>query len=113
MPTEQIGPDQAVTKEQFHSILRKWLTETDDTLVGPTTVRGRTPWIHVRDGSRLFFLNADTGRVAVMGYLELVDLHGEDLDWEIVPSQSGRLTAVAYGPERVRHTPFYLYFHSN
>jgi hypothetical protein len=113
MPIERVGRDQAISKGQFHSRLRDWLDSTSDAVVGPEGVHGRTSWIHVRDGSTMFVFHADTPREAVTFYLHLVELHGDDLAWEIAPSQRGNMTAVVYGPENVRHKPFYLYVDAN
>jgi hypothetical protein len=53
--------------------------------------------------------HADVRRDAVEGYLRLVDLYGDDLEWTVVENQRGRPNAVAYGPRQERVTPFYLY----
>lgn len=112
MAMHQIRTKDAVTKSRFHSMLRQWIEDTNDETIGPEGIRGQTPWIHVRDGSTLFFLNADTRRKAVETYLQFVALHGDNIAWTIVPSQRGNMTAVAYGPEVIRHKPFYLYTHA-
>lgn len=100
----------AVSKSAFHEQLRDWIESTRDAIVGSEEVDGRTAWVHVRDGLRMFVLHADTRRASVERYLELVALHGDDLEWTVVPSQRGKMTAVGYGPDKVRHKPFYLYF---
>jgi len=73
-------------------------------------VPGVTDWIFVRVDSNLFALHADTKRKSVEAYLKLVDELGEDLLWQPTVSKRGKETAVVFGPEKVRHTPFYLYF---
>jgi hypothetical protein len=113
MPIERVRRDQALSKDQFHWRLRDWLDRTNDAVVGPEDVDGRTSWIHVRDGSTMFVLHADTPREAIAFYLHLVELHGDAITWEIAPSQRGKMTAVVYGPEKVRHKPFYLYVGAN
>ena len=109
MPMEQVRRDSAITKAVFHQRLRDWLENSEDAVVGPEGVDGRTNWVFVRDGVNVFSLHADTRRSAVDEYLQMVTLHGDDLRWEIVTSQRGNETAVAYGPEPVRHISFYLY----
>ena len=109
MPMEQIRRNQAVTKHDFHLLLRQWIADTDDAIVGSETVQGRTSWVHVRDGTTMFSLHADATREAVTFYLQLVKRYGEDLAWNVTISQRGKMTAVVYGPQRVRHKPFYLY----
>lgn len=109
MPMEQIRRNQALTKAQFHRRLRDWFQTTNDAVVGSEEVRGRTPWVYVRDGTEMFALNADTSRDAVGRYLQMVIMYGDNLQWEVAQSQRGNMTAVTYGPHHVRLTPFYLY----
>jgi len=109
MSMEQVERDQALGKREFHSRLRRWISETDDATIGPEHVDGRTNWLFVRDGDALFGLHADTRREAVERYLKLVAVHGENLVWKIVPSQRKKMTAVAYGPLAIRTKSFYLY----
>jgi hypothetical protein len=78
-------------------------------MVGSDDIDGRTRWIFIRDETDLFVLHADTPREAVEWYLGQVAAHGDNLRWEIAPSQRGKMTAVAFGPDRLRNTAFYLY----
>lgn len=109
MPLAEVPRDRAVTKRQFHAALRAWLTSTKDARIGPDDMRGQTAWVHVRDGSAMFALNADAKRESVADYLLFVDAHGDEIAWDIAPSQRGNMTAVVYGPDKVRLTSFYLY----
>jgi hypothetical protein len=109
MPLERVGRDQPLSKPEFHNRLRAWVQSGREAEVGPQGIDGRTNWVFVRDGDTLYALHADTSRSAVERYLEFVVQYGDDLNWEIVPSQRGKTTAVAYGPKPCRHTPFYLY----
>ena len=109
---ERVRRNESLSKEQFHDSLRQWLASPAEGQIGQQAGQGRTPWVHVRDGSRIFALNADTSRKAVAHYLSLVDLHGDDLEWQIAPTQRGNMTAVVYGPAAERHKPFYLYARS-
>jgi hypothetical protein len=109
MPMPRTDRGHALPRVVFHAQLREWLATTSEAIVGSEHVDGRTVWVHVRDGHQSFGLHADTRRAAVERYLQLVSLHGDDLEWTVVPSQRGNMTAVAYGPERLRHKAFYLY----
>jgi hypothetical protein len=109
MPLAQVRRREAVTKSEFHRRLRTWRDTTDDTQIGPVGGRGQTPWVHVRDGSGLFALNADTKRQGVEDYLQLVKLFGDDLQWKVVASRAGKMTALEYGPEGRSIRYFYLY----
>jgi hypothetical protein len=109
MPMERIRRSQALSKFEFHKRLRDWLDDTDDAFIGPESIDGRTGWIHVHDGSNVFVLHADTGRDAVRQYLQTVAVHRNDLGWEITQSQRGNMTAVVYGPKKIRYKSFYFY----
>jgi hypothetical protein len=109
MPMEKIGRDHALSKSEFHERLVDWFKSTDDLCVGAESDYARTGWVHVRHGLTTFVLNADTKREAVYEYLQLVDCYGNDLSWEVVESERGKMTAVAYGPENYRIKSFYLY----
>lgn len=120
MALTQVTKYQALSKSQFHAQLREWIKltiddEVADPTIGPAELigqhLGRTPWLFVRDGDGgMFCLHADARRSTVVRYLELVDEHGDDLLWTVVPSQRGSMTAVAFGPEATRLKPaFYLY----
>ncbi len=109
MPMDQVRRDQALSKSQFHQRLRSWLDDSDDDVVGPDGVDGRTGWVYVRDGSDIFVLHADTQRDAVRSYIQSVSQYGDDLQWNIAKSQRGKMTAVVYGPDKLRQKSFYLY----
>ena len=109
MPLDPIPASIALDKSQFHKQLRRWLSETDEDVVGPDGY-GQRGLIHVRSGRSLFKLNADTTRSGVKAYLELVDRVGDNLNWEVTTSQRGNMTAVIYGREGVRIPGFFLYF---
>jgi hypothetical protein len=106
---ERVRRDQALNKHEFHERLRNWFNTTDDFVIGPGEVIGPTPWVYVRQGSGIYQLHADTPREAVGHYLQEVGSHGDDLQWEIVESQRGKMTALVYGPQKIRLTSFYLY----
>jgi hypothetical protein len=109
MPMERVRTAEAISKPEFHTRLRAWVHNTEDSAVGPPDVPGVTPWVYVTDGRARYEFHADVQRDAVEGYLRLVDLHGDDLEWTVVENQRGRPNAVAYGPRQERVTPFYLY----
>jgi hypothetical protein len=109
MPAERIKRGDAISKKRFHALLQRWIETTDEEVVGPEDIDERTSWVHVREGGVVFGLHADTSRKAVRSYLQLVRFQDDDLAWEIVASQKGKMTALVYGPDRVRIKPFYLY----
>lgn len=106
---EQVRKRQALTKMEFHQRLRQWFQGTGEQIVGADWVDGRTHWIYVRDATNFFALHSDTSRGAVEWYLHAVAKDGDDLQWEVAPSQRGKMTAVVFGPKRLRNPSFYLY----
>jgi hypothetical protein len=109
MPMQRVHWDQALTKAEFHARLRAWLRDDEARIDGGRDGDGRAPWVHVRDGHALYKLHADTKRQGVADYLALVRQHGDDLAWTVVASQSGKPSAVAYGPTAQKVRRFYLY----
>lgn len=109
MPLQRVRRKEALTKAAFHARLRVWLSGTGDEQVGDPDVQGRTAWVYVRDGDRLFRLHADAKREAVRAYLALVDALGDGLAWLVVPNARGARNAVAHGPELERLRGFYFY----
>jgi hypothetical protein len=99
----------AIRKEVFHRRLREWYESTPEDIIGTASRFKGEPWIFIRDGSRMFNFHADTARDAVAEYLRLLDQFGDSIDWSPAMSERGKMTAVAYGREQVRHTSFYLY----
>jgi len=83
MPMERVDRDQALSNSEFHRRLREWLENTNEAMIGPEDVPGATSWIHVREGSAVFALNANTKRYAIEGYLQKVSVHGDDLVWTV------------------------------
>ena len=111
MPIDQFKKKDAISKTKFHTLLRAWLDDSDEAVVAPDKL-GPTAVIHVYDDDRFFILHADTSRRAVTWYLhEAVGRYGDAIEWTVVPNNRGRMTAVAYGPEQLRNTAFYLYLH--
>ena len=109
MPMMRVARHEPISKPEFHRRLKRWLESTNEVMIGPDGVDERTCWVYVRDGSQVFGLHVDTKRDAVAQYLELVRMHGDSLQWEVVESRRQRMTAVAYGPAGLRDTSFYLY----
>jgi hypothetical protein len=98
----------AVTKEEFHALLRAWIRDTDDETVGPPDVPAWAGWVHVRDGPGRFALHADAPRWAVERYLGLLDRHEEELAWVLVEVEQNARPVVVFGPDRERVDAFSL-----
>jgi hypothetical protein len=111
MPLERVGRSEALSKSEFHQRIRDWLDNTDHKVIGPEGIKyHRTGWVHVRDGSNILVLNADTPRDAVDRYLQMVNRFGNDWQWNRAESQRGKMTAVEYGPDKLRCKSFYFYY---
>jgi len=109
VPMQRVRTAEAITKPEFHSRLRAWLRDTDEATIGPPDVPGVSPWVYIHDGGTRYEFHADVKREPVERYLQLVDRYGDELAWTIVANQRGKENAVAYGPDKERFTPFYLY----
>jgi hypothetical protein len=108
---DKVSRREPLTKSEFHHRLREWLDKTDENTVGPLGIDyPRTGWVHIRDGSNVLVLNADTPRDAVREYLQMVTRVGDDLLWNRAESQRGKMTAVEYGPDGLRCKSFNLYY---
>jgi hypothetical protein len=107
MPMQRVPSAHAISRREFHALLRAWLRDTTDTAIGPPDVPGWTRWVHVWASPTLFALLAETPRAATESYLRLVDRHGDDLSWAVVEVEDGG-TAVAFGPDGERVPGFSL-----
>jgi hypothetical protein len=106
---QRLGRHEWISKAEFHERLIRWWKDADDALVGDPVTHRRTAWLWVRDGHRLFRLNADTTREGVQEYLELLRSERGRIDWTIVESAAGKMTKTAFGPEQRVIRGFHLY----
>jgi hypothetical protein len=109
MPMARVGRGEWITKQEFHSRLARWHRGSAEPLVGDPDADRRTAWIWVRDGHRLARLFSDTTRDAVGEYLSLVRSLPRGVDWHIVPSATGQMTKIVFGPGRTAIDGFHLY----
>lgn len=105
----RVGRANWITKVEFHARLARWYRETEEPVIGDPAADRRTAWIWVRDGHRLARLFSDTTREAVGNYLALAASLPAGVEWHVVPSSTGRLTKVVFGPDRVSVEGFHLY----
>jgi hypothetical protein len=96
-------------RRDFVGLLRWWLEQTDEKTIGEVEPFPGRPWVLVEAGSTRCHLNADTARVGVRRFLELVRQHGDDLEWRVVANQRGKVNRVALGPDAELVEKFYLY----
>jgi hypothetical protein len=100
---------QAVDHREFDRLVREWIAEDATGMSGPSGVPGVTHGVHVRRDDRIFVLHADARTEAAAAYLKLVERYGDEITWNVVPSDKGKLSAVAFGPECVRVESMYFY----
>lgn len=109
MPISKTDRNHPITRQAFHNLLKDWHSSSIEERIGDPDVRGQTAWIWVSDGAAAYYLNADTKRVAVKEYLDLISRYGNDFEWYIVLNSRGRLNKVAFGSDKRIIKGFYLY----
>jgi hypothetical protein len=98
------------SKQEFTTLLRRWYECTSEDVIGPSASQGRTPWLWLQVGDVECHLNADTKRLGVQRYLELVERHSPGMAWHIRLNQNGiNINKVCFGPGIERIRGFYLY----
>jgi hypothetical protein len=107
---EQVRREHALSLNAFNAVLARFGNWADaDAMIGGSPKAGNQPWLWVdRDGTR-YYLNADTKGDGVAAYLALLARHGPALTWSIVANNRGKMNKVAFGPDRVKISGFYLY----
>lgn len=97
-------------KREFAQVLRDWLDSDRETVIGEPGSFGGKPLIRITVDGHKFHLNGDSRDEGVHAYLRRVDEHGsDDLPWQVIANQKGKVNAVAFGqpPEKIPY--FYLY----
>jgi hypothetical protein len=98
------------SKEEFTIRLRGWYENTTEDIIGGAAPQGRAPWLWVQIGEVECHLNADTKRLGVRRYLELVERYGSTMLWPVRFNQSGiNINKVCFGPGAERIRGFYLF----
>jgi hypothetical protein len=99
-----------VSKEEFTIRLRRWYENTTEDVIGGNAPQGRTPWLWIQIGDVECHLNADTKRLGVQRYLEMVERYGSVMEWSVRVHQNGiNINKVCFGPRAERIRGFYLY----
>jgi len=104
----QVTKADAISILEFNQLLANWYYNSDATDIKISSEEvGVTPWIHIKDGGRIFNLNSDTKRTAVNKYLNGFCYK----DWVIVENRNGKKNKVAFGEQKKNETiiGFYLY----
>ncbi|HXG85140.1 MAG TPA: hypothetical protein VNI84_14060 [Pyrinomonadaceae bacterium] len=109
MPIRRVESKSPINKQSFHNLLKDWFENSTEERIGDPNVRGQLAWIWVSDEAKKYHLNADTKRVAVKEYLELVKQLGNDIEWQIVLNNRGKLNKVAFGSNKQSIKGFYFY----
>jgi hypothetical protein len=109
MPMDRLARGDWIGKAEFNDRLARWFRETGEPVIGDPAAHRRTAWLWIRDGHLLAKLHADTTREAVAEYLELLRANPSPLAWTVVPSATGQMTKIAFGPEHAVIRNFHLY----
>jgi hypothetical protein len=110
MPMDKVPRSNPISKRDFHSRLRTWLSTGDDRISGKDKAVCGWPWIHVQDSGSIYNLQGDSKRDGVQAYLGRVADQGDDIPWFPVPNQqNGSPNAIAFDPDRGQIPGFYLF----
>lgn len=94
----QIEKGHVVTsKTELAALLRSWFRSTNEPTLGDVGKYGGSAWLYIELPSVTAVLNADTKRSAVEAYLRAVNELGEELPWQVIANQSGKVNKVVYG----------------
>jgi hypothetical protein len=110
---EQNTRESAVRREEFHEILRTWLDDSLDDVIGDPDNHAGQAWLWVRHGGDHFYLDGASNRAGVRSYVRLVEKAGGDPEWTIHRAEAGSRDRIAIGRDRTfiegfdfyRHTP--------
>lgn len=108
MPIEPVEPNNVIDRHEFHRRLLRWLAlDPAEQMIGH--------WISpIADGENTYYLNSDSTREGVTGYLTLVLRDGIGLEWQIpdmqIPdTQNAKGIRVVFGPNAECVDAFYFY----
>jgi hypothetical protein len=96
------------SKADFNNALQKWYEETAEKTIGNHEYN-QSSWLFVELGGYKFHLNSDSKREGVAKYLKLVERYSDNLPWQIVQNNRGKINKVTFGEEKLKIAGFYLY----
>jgi hypothetical protein len=108
---EQNTRESAIRREEFHTLLRTWLDDSLDDVVGDAESHAGGAWLWVRHGGDHFYLSAGTSRAGVRQYIRLVDEAEGDPEWAMQNAPAGVRDRVAVGRSRQIIDGFEFYRH--
>jgi hypothetical protein len=94
------------TKEEFYTVLKWWkLISSAKTIRNLGEKRSdNTPWIFVKLGASMYYLNADTTKEGVAEFLK-----NKTNDWAIIVNNRGKLNKVVNTSDKSDIPGFYFY----
>ncbi|NOT13388.1 MAG: hypothetical protein HOP23_16420 [Methylococcaceae bacterium] len=96
-----------LNRTDFEERLRDWYSNSTDSILG--IHNDSSPLYVVKHEDRVYKLSQDTKRPGVKLYLELLAKYPGNLVWSIVANANGRMNKVAFGPDKIVISGFYLY----
>ncbi|WLT40550.1 hypothetical protein NON20_25495 (plasmid) [Synechocystis sp. B12] len=97
------------SKSDFNKALSQWYDKTDEVTIGDTSY-SQASWIFIKLEMYDFYLNADTKRIGVFDYLQMLKQYEQDLPWHIVENaRNSKINKVVFGDDFNRISGFYLY----
>jgi hypothetical protein len=106
---KEIRRANAISISKFNEILNEWVSKINcEDTVGDETF-GQKAYIHVKVENKIYHLNADSKRKAVMEYLN----EYKDAKWVVVKNRKGTINKVAFGLDEKKIKGLYLYLYLN
>ncbi|MEY2983473.1 MAG: hypothetical protein RLZZ568_90 [Cyanobacteriota bacterium] len=96
------------SKAAFNHALQQWYQETAEKTIGNHEYN-QSSWLFVELGGYKFHLNSDSKREGIAEYLKLVEEYPDDLPWQIVANNRGKINKVTFGNEKRKIAGFYFY----
>ncbi|WP_199303580.1 MULTISPECIES: hypothetical protein [unclassified Synechocystis] len=97
------------SKSDFNKALSQWYNKTDEVTIGDTSY-SQASWIFIKLGMYDFQLNADTKRIGVFDYLQILKQYEQDLPWHIVENtRNSKINKAVFGEDFKKISGFYLY----
>jgi hypothetical protein len=87
------------SKTEFADLLRRWHDDTREETIGDLRRNCVTKWLTVSATGNRCVVHADTSRVAIRRYLELVAKFGPDPGWRVERGRRETLNKVCVEPD--------------
>ena len=94
-------------KQTLYNILKWWkILSKKDTIGDPKKASGNTAQIHIKLGSNLYHINADTNKEGVGSFLKNKENNNK---WSLIENENGRVNKVTNDPNKDPIKGLYIY----